>query len=77
MMFSTLVAVAALLGYIYTSGMNDTNVDNKLDRNCRIMAAVQANTRFLIIQHTTNKFEADAFREIFQKAFENACGGGG
>lgn len=67
------MALLALLGYIYTTGKNDNSIDNKLDRNCRILAVIQADSRFLIIEHTDNKEQADAFREIFRKAASDSC----
>ena len=69
-----MLAVLALLGYVYTVGSAVSDVQSRLDRNCRILAVIQANTRFIIIEHTTSQESSKAFQEIFQRALVDSCG---
>jgi hypothetical protein len=63
-----------LLGYVYAQGRAIEGLNGRLDRNCRILAVVQANTRYIIIEHTATEAQADVFREIFNKALVDSCG---
>lgn len=69
-----IVAILAVLGYVYTVGQAVSDVRGRLDRNCRLLVTIQANTRFLIIERTEkNKQLAQDFREIFQRTSGDHC----
>lgn len=67
-------SVAALLTYVYAAGREAAATQDRLDRNCRILAAIQGDVRFLILQRTENKAAAAAFRAIFRNAPTQSCG---
>lgn len=80
--------VASLLigavGFVYGAGSVITEINGKLDRNCRIEITNQANLRFLIVEHAEalevqktghqQKSElADSLRSIFQQSGTETC----
>lgn len=69
-----IIAALAIFGYVYTLGSALTNLDNKIDRNCRFLAIVEADSRYLIVQHIASDKEAKTFREIFTNAIRDTCG---
>lgn len=64
----------AIFGYVYSQGRANNRLEERLDRNCRILGQVQADVRFLIVQHGKHLGDAQAFREIFQHAAIASCG---
>lgn len=70
---SIAVAVLALLGGVYSIGTKASTIDAKLDRNCRSLASIQADTRYLIIQQSRAPSSQD-FRQIFRHSAIEACG---
>lgn len=68
------VSVLALLGGVYSIASGITELSNKVDRNCRVLAIIQGNTRFLILEHTKDQRDAKNLQEIFKAAAIEACG---
>lgn len=68
------IAILAVLGYVFIFGRELENIKDRIDRNCRFLAVDEADTRYLILEHTTSKASAAAFREIFKNAIIDTCG---
>lgn len=66
-------AVAIMIGWAYTTGQAISDVQGRLDRNCRILATIQADVRFIIVEHTAKRSDAESFREIFKDSAIAAC----
>ena len=64
---------------MYSNGQSASDTQSRLDRNCRVLVSIQADVRFVIIQHAADKAhgtsQAEAFRELFRRAGFEACGG--
>lgn len=71
---SIAVVTLAILGYFYSTGREVSDINARLDRNCRILASIQADVRFIIVEHTSNNREAQSFREIFNRSAIASCG---
>lgn len=67
------LALLALLGGIYSTGATLSGIDEQLDRNCRVLVTIQANTRFLILA-SENSSTRREFRHIFENAGLELCG---
>lgn len=64
-----LSAVAMIVaGVTYANEIN-----GKLDRNCRILAAIQGNTRFLLLKHEPRSSDT-GLRQIFKASAIESCG---
>lgn len=69
---SALLVVLALIGAAYNVSVKVNSIDGKLDRNCRVLAAIQADARFLILEHSGSA--RGEFRQIFRNAAIESCG---
>lgn len=65
--------VLALLGSAYSIGNGVATTNSKLDRNCRILSTILADSRFLIIEHVRSARGAADFRRIFADASGESC----
>lgn len=67
--------IITLIGGSLSLGQSVGSIGDKLDRNCRILSTINADVRFLIVEHSQleSKKLADQFRQIFQSAGQERC----
>ena len=65
-----------ILALVYSTGQEINSIQDRQDRNCRVLSIIQADVRYIIVEGASSKDEARAFRELFRHGVMEACKGG-